>query len=233
MTFAWHVNTCIDNKRGFENWSTRSRGKLHVERAIFRRSKSLLFNFSSLDEYKWSIYILFFNLFLSNKKKKIQWKKEGTKNMWKEWKISENFVWKLIRTIEDVQSIWIVINERMDFQGLGIAREIRDSTYPTICQHPIRTVNLYVFGHDLNPSRDVWRGCRLKRINVCQPSFRRMDVHVCLDMCVYTRVSIGNAFLDCNLRWWFLFVRSLNKIGGGDKQFLNVKEFFSIEKLGK
>lgn len=138
-----------------------------------------------------------------------------------------------INSIEDVQSIWIVINERMDFQGLGIAREIRDSTYPTICQHPIRTVNLYVFGHDLNPSRDVWRGCRLKRINVCQPSFRRMDVHVCLDMCVYTRVSIGNAFLDCNLRWWFLFVRSLNKIGGGDKQFLNVKEFFSIEKLGK
>lgn len=137
-----------------------------------------------------------------------------------------------INSIEDVQSIWIVINERMDFQGLGIAREIRDSTYPTICQHPIRTVNLYVFGHDLNPSRDVWRGCRLKRINVCQPSFRRMDVHVCLDMCVYTRVSIGNAFLDCNLRWWFLFVRSLNKIGGGDKQFLNVKDFFSIEKLG-
>lgn len=41
-----------------------------------------------------------------------------------------------INSIEDVQSIWIVINEMMDFQGLGIAREIRDSTYPTICQHP-------------------------------------------------------------------------------------------------
>lgn len=152
--------------------------------------------------------------------------------MWKEWKISENFVWKLIRTIEDVQSIWIVINERMDFQGLGIAREIRDSTYPTICQHPIRTVNLYVFGHDLNPSRDVWRGCRLKRINVCQPSFRRMDVHVCLDICVYTfqsgmRFSI--AIFDDD---FFLFVHWI-WIKLEDKQFLNVKEFFSIEKLGK